>query len=86
MKKTISVATIVTAIIISALALTGCSSYTGTPTTPEPASTVPANTANYVPQAKWVDLPDGRRVLCVSQSNYTDAGISCDWDHTTSDK
>lgn len=30
---------------------------------------------NFV-KGEWVDLPDGRQVMCVGTS---DSGVSCDW-------
>ncbi len=37
---------------------------------------------NWYTNSGWVALNDGRKVYCVDLDNT----VSCDWDHTTSDK
>ncbi|QBJ00249.1 hypothetical protein SEA_PHARAOH_61 [Mycobacterium phage Pharaoh] len=53
------------------------------------ASTVPGGTVQSSDKAvsanpHYVNLPDGRKVLCVYEGNANDGrsgGPSCDWDH-----
>ncbi|AEK08029.1 hypothetical protein ANAYA_70 [Mycobacterium phage Anaya] len=56
-------------VVILALTLTGCSG-----TDQETGNTVPSWIAPHS-----VDLPDGRRVLCVWEKDGYGGGLSCDW-------
>ncbi|AEK09918.1 hypothetical protein FDH96_gp006 [Mycobacterium phage Rey] len=47
-----------------------------------PGNTVGGSRFTGWSQPHYVDLPDGRKVLCVWESAYTNnGGPSCDWDH-----
>ncbi|QNL30716.1 hypothetical protein SEA_ESTES_7 [Mycobacterium phage Estes] len=53
------------------------------PGEPDPAgNTVGGTKFTGWSQPHYVDLPDGRKVMCVWESVYTNnGGPSCDWDH-----
>ncbi|MEV5068887.1 hypothetical protein MRBLMI12_000443 [Microbacterium sp. LMI12-1-1.1] len=63
----------VAALAVAAVALTGCdaSGVAGESEVPQDGISDPA--------VSYVQLPDGREVLCVATSYSYRAGISCDW-------
>jgi hypothetical protein len=69
-----------------AVGLTGCQygadlgSDSSTPSPGESFTDVDLPSAS---RTYYQDLPDGRRVLCIWASNYTNGmgSVSCDWEH-----
>lgn len=65
-------------IALATITLTGCANGTETP-----------NTANVSDReivgvrTSYVELPDGRTVLCVSNHQGYAGGLSCDWESIT---
>ncbi|APQ42112.1 hypothetical protein PBI_MRMAGOO_7 [Mycobacterium phage MrMagoo] len=52
------------------------------PADPQPGDTVAGTGFDGSSQPHYVDLPDGRKVLCVYESTYIkNGGPSCDWEH-----
>ena len=53
--------------------------------TPTPEVTGPtaiiADPLYHEPTAGFIQLPDGRQVVCVATSESYEAPISCDWEH-----
>jgi len=66
------------ALIAIPLLLTGCAPQTGSsePLTPRDGGLVNVKVG-------YVELPDGRTVLCVSDKRGASGGLSCDWDSAT---
>jgi len=60
--------------VVLALGLAACGSVAANP------DTTPSQGAGYL-RSYVVDLPDGRRVVCVSSIYSTPGAVSCDWDH-----
>lgn len=94
MRKFASISAAVLTVIIAGATLTGCGSevdqktynaksneseeVTAVPNSEENPSTPEGFTA--VTEAGYVELPDGRTVLCVTVI-YPRTGITCDFDH-----
>lgn len=76
-------------VLLSVLALTGCSAVEaefGDPASEAPASEAPASESSTTPKDNplldevWITLSDGRRVVCVRNNAVREGGLSCDWD------
>lgn len=57
-------------VAILMLLLGGCASVTSDQTEPDGLTGI---------RVGYVELPDGRTVLCVSNKQYNAGGLSCDW-------
>ena len=71
-------------VLLSVLALTGCSAVEAE--FGDPASEAPASESSTTPKDNplldevWITLSDGRRVVCVRNNAVREGGLSCDWD------
>ena len=67
-------------VAIAASTLTGCAGGQAPAKDESGGKVAPSSTIGGTVRTGYVELPDGREVLCVTNQSGNSGGISCDWD------